>query len=1487
MYYLIGIVYYSAIAYQFSSLYVYLRKAIRDLFTMKRTFFLLFSLLITTISIAQEPICQIKHFSVKDGLAQGIVTTVFQDHKGYLWFSTWNGLNKFDGYTFKNYKSSPQQETRLSNNRITFTATTQYGDIWCLTYDSRAYIFDCHNEIFHDVLQFVESDLKRLNVVQQIYPLSTGVAWLVCDKGYCFRVDEKKYKEKEGIQLYSTFTGELKGDYIFGIYEDSEGDEWILTDKGITIHGEKKIDSDFPFKLITEHQNRVYLISTSDKLAYFDSSTRNIRFIDIPYPIQKINGIKSINNETLALSTDNGAILYKPNEKEFKQIDVKFNPSHSNEALSIHVDSKGVLWIFSTNPGVVRVNPATGERQHLFTPEKDVIKYERDGQNFIFEDSQGTIWVNPYKGNFGYYDEKSKQLKPYYTDPENPRSAFMPFIRHWYADNQGNLWLIRARSVEKMSFCTPTYNHKYLDKDLEGRGFLLDKQKRLWVSSKSGLVRIYNPDNSLLGYLSPQGKISKTKVEFFSNVYCFVEDRKGTIWIGTKTNGLFRLKMKSDDSYSVEQFTHQEDNIYSLSNDDVFSIFIDSQENVWIGTYGGGLNLLREEPSGKIRFIHYKNALRNYPIGNTVNVRLITEARDGVILVGTTGGLITFSNLFNQPEEIKFYQNIHKPADKSSLAGSDVMNIYTDSREDTYVLTFTGGVNKILSENILNENIQFKTYTTEDGLSSDLVLSMIEDADNYLWIVSENSLSKMDAINETFENYDRSFLQNEFSFSEATPIMNNQKNLIFGTDMGMIEVNPKEMKKSSYVPPVVFTDLRINGKQSTVSIDDLNEISLEPSQRNITIHFSAIDYIKPEEIKYTYRLSGLEKEWNESSNNRMASYINLPAGEYKFEVKSTNSDGVWVENMRTLSIKVLPTFWETAWAWIIYLAAFALFTVVIVYVLFYIYRLRHQVDVEQQVSNIKLRFFTDISHELRTPLTLISSPVNEVLEHEPLSPTARKLLSMVHQNTERMIRLVNQILDFRKIQNRKMKMLVEETELISFLKKITDSFRLIADEKQIDYSFHSEAEELFVWIDQDKVEKIVFNLLSNAFKYTLPGKAVSTSVEVQADRVSIIISDEGIGIAPEKQESLFERFETLAKYNILQPSSGIGLSLVKELVEMHHGTITVKSQQHVGSEFCVSLPLDKKVFEKDEKAELILADSYDEQMNQLAMMASQETKEEEHKSVESKKEDAPTLLIVEDNADLRELLSTSLSRDYNIVMASNGEEGLKEAGQIIPDMIISDVMMPVMDGLEMVKAIKENKNICHIPIILLSAKSSLDDRIKGLEQGIDDYITKPFSSTYLKTRISSIFTQRKALQEAFLEQLGNRRTETDWDPSQPQIQSHDEVFMQQVMSFMEEQIDNPELTIDDFANKLLVSRSIFYRKLKSIVGLTPVDFIREIRLKRAAQLIESSSYNFSQIAYMTGFSDPKYFSKCFKKYAGMTPREYKEKNGKQGEADAE
>ena len=629
-------------------------------------------------------------------------------------------------------------------------------------------------------------------------------------------------------------------------------------------------------------------------------------------------------------------------------------------------------------------------------------------------------------------------------------------------------------------------------------------------------------------------------------------------------------------------------------------------------------------------------------------------------------------------------------------------------------------------------------------------------------------------------------------------------------------------------------------------------------------------------------------------------------------VRSTNSDGVWVDNERILNIVILPSFWETPVAYVLYVLFILIIILVAVYILFTIYRLKHEVSVEQQISDIKLRFFTNISHELRTPLTLIAGPVEQVLKNDKLPADAREQLVVVERNTNRMLRLVNQILDFRKIQNKKMKMQVQRVDIVPFVRKVMDNFEAVAEEHRIDFLFQTEKEHLYLWVDADKLEKIVFNLLSNAFKYTPNGKMITMFIREDEKTVSIGVQDQGIGIAENKKKSLFVRFENLVDKNLFnQASTGIGLSLVKELVEMHKATISVDSRLGEGSCFKVDFLKGKEHY--DEEVEFILDDAEAPvRMGQVVDIANESLQSETLVSDDSEKIDdvygeefakeensKELMLLVEDNQELREFLRSIFSPMYRVVEAADGKEGASKALKYLPDIIISDVMMPEKDGIEMTRELRADMTTSHIPIILLTAKTTIESKLEGLEYGADDYITKPFSATYLQARVENLLMQRKKLQSFYRDSLMHINISTGQEevpvatdmpsaeedvsetpPTTLEMSPNDRKFMDKLVELMEQNMDNGELVVDDLVRELAVSRSVFFKKLKTLTGLAPIEFIKEMRIKRATQLIETGEFNMTTISYMVGINDPRYFSKCFKAQVGMTPTEYRDRVGR-------
>ena len=1004
--------------------------------------------------------------------------------------------------------------------------------------------------------------------------------------------------------------------------------------------------------------------------------------------------------------------------------------------------------------------------------------------------------------------------------------------------------------------------------------------------------------------------------------YFIMQDSKGIIWIATKGNGLVRAEQTSPTglSYKLTRYQHDANDMYSLSDNNVYCVYEDHHGRIWAATFAGGINYISQGEHGETVFINHRNNLKGYPIDVCYKARFITSDNNGRLWVGTTTGAVAFDENFKKPEDIQFHHFSRVPNDTKSLSNNDVHWIIATQQKELYLATFGGGLNKLISISEDGHG-EFKSYSVLDGLSSDVLLSIREDHKQNLWISTENGICKFVPSGERFENYDERSISFRVRFSEAASTLTSGGDMLFGTSNGLFMFTPDSIRKSSYVPPVVFSKLMvanedvIPGEKSIlkVDLDDTQELVLSHDENIFSVQYAALDYTNPQNIQYAYILDGFEKQWTFADRQRSVTYTNLPKGDYIFRVRSTNSDGVWVDNERILNITILPSFWETPLAYVLYVCFVLLIIFVAVYILFTIYRLKHEVSVEQQISDIKLRFFTNISHELRTPLTLIAGPVEQVLKNDKLPADAREQLVVVERNTNRMLRLVNQILDFRKIQNKKMKMQVQQLNVVAFVRKIMDNFESVAEEHNIDFLFQTEKEALNLWVDADKFEKIVFNLLSNAFKYTPNGKMITVFIREDEGTVSVGVQDQGIGIAENKRKSLFVRFENLVDKNIFnQASSGIGLSLVKELVEMHKATISVDSRLGEGSCFKVDFLKGKEHY--NSSVEFILEDSVAPlSMERIVDIANSSLQTEaaivdaSDLKVSAAKEEAEEssskelMLLVEDNQELRSFLRSIFASTYRVVEASDGMEGWSKALKYLPDIIISDVMMPEKDGIEMTRELRADMTTSHIPIILLTAKTTIESKLEGLEYGADDYITKPFSATYLQARVENLLMQRKKLQNFYRDSLTHvtvsetpvaqgetltvhastgPESSAAEEPAMPEMSPNDRKFMDKLVDLMEQNMDNGELVVDDLVRELAVSRSVFFKKLKTLTGLAPIEFIKEMRIKRAAQLIETGEFNMTQISYMVGINDPRYFSKCFKAQVGMTPTEYREKVGR-------
>lgn len=1487
---------------------------------------------ICPLVLSAQSLMHVRHYSAKDGLSQNTVTDFLQDDKGIVWMSTWNGLEKFDGYTFQNHKSYPTDSTRLEYNRIQQIAGSKNGNIWCITYNNLLYLFNTRTETFQDVFS-AYPHLAHYGGVARLYKQPEGSAiWFENEAGDLYRIDEDRLGETDGIVRLPCHSCAQHGKKIYSVHRDSNGYEWILTERGAFVYNHPEIYTDIHLRFIKEADKNTYFITSGGELYEFIPKD-GIRHISSPFDMKIVSGLVTIKSGRLLIADQEKVIVYDTRKKQFEQLYRQKTGSEPLYITAAYHSKQNVLWMLD-GKRVLRMdlNDRTMNAYEDNLPGKDTFRH-------IHEDEFGGIWLMTRDGSFYTYHTAANRLEPAYHYTTGQREPYRTEGRAFLRDSHKNLWVSRKYGFDKIYFTHRNYDYlpihnpthsiarnpdnsaiRSLDKlatsaGQEVRGVFIDSQKRLWVASMDNRVEVYDGQGAYVGNLDPEGVLRKDRnVPFGKKVYTFYEDAEQRIWLGTRNDGLVVMTETGSGRFSLRSFRHDRQNPHSLSNDAVYSICHDTRNRIWIGTLGGGINLFAgtvDDP----RFIHPGNRLKGYPADVCRKVRSLYCTRNGVMLAGTTEGLLSFSDQFLSPEDIAFYHNDCT----DGLSNNDVMDVLESRNGKIYIAAYSGGICLADADSLLDTRIRFDYFNKKNGLPSDLPLSMLEDEEGNIWICFENYIGKYSPGEELFETYDSANLHTNLQITEARPAIDRQGAMYMGTKVGVLRLRLYDLKKSRFVPQIVYTGVDIQNSDGTAYTSNLaaDSLVLGKRERNVTIAFAALDYTNSEAIQYAYRLTGINDQWRYIGENHSIGFANLPAGHYVLEVKSTNGDGVWQENITPLYIYIRPRFVETLWAWALYVFIAVLLILTTSGIIVYITNLKRKVYIEQQLTDLKLRFFTDISHELRTPLTLISGSVEEIVARGQLQESGTENMQVVRRNVNRMLRLVNQILDFRKIQGNKMKLNIEQGDVVALCRQVCENFSQVAHERSIDLRFISETQEMRCYTDTDKLEKMLFNLLSNAFKYTPDGKAIAVTVSKDAGCFSVCVRDEGKGIDLRKFDTLFERFETFGKIDPNR-SSGIGLSLVKDYTDLMHGTVRAESTPGRGTAFTVTLPCTYEAYANDPRAEFILSDEVQFDDPSVVHAGAVQTAEVHSSAVYPDCEPADqerSILIIEDNDELRRFLSVILKDRYTVLEAANGKQGMEIVLKELPDLIVSDVMMPEMDGIELVEAVKANRDINHIPVILLSAKASVDDRVKGLEYGADDYIAKPFNSAYLKARIESLIKQRNSLAAYYLRQapeVWNKKTyKTDRaldksagqrdkaddqlvrsgrQPDKPdnrQAEKLEEVlvtvppsndaFIRNVIRLVDESMQNPDFKIDDLAETLNMSRAVFYRKIKTFTGASPIDLVKEMRMKRALELLDADACSLSEVAYQSGFSSPQYFSRVFKEQMHCTPNEYKKR----------
>ncbi len=1461
-----------------------------------------------------QPQCNIKHFSTTNGLSDNRVMYIIKDHEGFMWIGTWAGINKFDGQNFTVYKSYPGDKSELKSNRIDFIVEDKAGFLWTKAYDKQVYRFDKRTGVFLSVSKRMEAISNADVSADKIVSLQKNEIAITTKKHGFYIVsslpsDSLACKWFSKKQMSET---SIASDSISCFFQDSRSRLWLATTLGLACfqrdeNGDyKKVALPITLKnanvtCINENVGDVWFGTKDGRLISFNKNSGQVVSFAVSHA--QINTLKfsTAKKGVLYLTTTAGELI------TFSYTSSKLFTSAllpDEELLSIFEDHNGMLWVEPKKEGVVLFDPQQKSFKH-FIQHNYSYYFQEDDKYHVFEDAKGVVWVNMKGSGFGYYDSSTKDFKPFYNESGSPFKRFSNMVVTDYFDPSGILWLTSDEGgLEKIVFPSNDFKQIRLASDAvrkaenEVRGICGDREGCLWTAVKSkeiyvtenGITKRWNILDELINETGYETIHSNGGVYYtVGGVYTILEDRKGNIWFGTKGSGLFKAEPidKARSNYKVKHFTTNPKDPYSISSNLIYSVIEDNIGRIWIGTYGGGINLVEETATGA-KFYNKDNVFTQYPANACYRVRRLACDANGLIWIGTTEGLLIFDptkpDFFNSP----FVQYNKMPGKKNSLGGNDIQFIYRDHQNSMWVLTSAGGLNKAVSKNPM-KTLDFINYSIKDGLPSDYLLSCIEDKKGFIWIATLNGLSRFNPANATFRNFDAADVLPQVTFSESSCAITTSGELVFGTTNGYLQFDPLHIIDYKIDANIALTNLQVNnqdvvpGEESSplkYTVNNTNKITLEYNQNTVSIDYAVLDYRFEAKESYSFRLLGLDATWRNNKSERRVTYTNLEPGDYTFQVKTNNQEVYSNAPVRSISIKILPPPWKTWWAYLIY---FTLSVVLLILVRRYtlaMLNLRQRVTLEKKLADVRLAFFTNISHELRTPLTLILNPLEEIAKKENLSSRGSQNLNLARKNAQRMKQFINQLLDLRKIENGKSTLTLNNVELVAFVKRIATYFEEIAQQKEITLLIEPSEEQLFAWVDAEKLDIVIYNILGNAFKFTPDGKKICIKLRhSQANSaIELEIIDEGIGVADNELEDIFNLYyQSQYKGGNALKGTGIGLALSREIVQLHHGKISARNNTVNGSGLSVKIELKegKAHFEKDKVNFATSEPEFDKAVTTLPIV-SQDVAETDY----IQNSQLPLLLLVEDNSDLRSFLKAQLSSKYRVEAAKNGKEGLDKALKLMPDVILSDVMMPVMDGIQMLDRLKNNITTSHIPVVLLSAKFSVESQIEGLKYGADHYIAKPFQNEYLLASLDNLILQRKRLFESILKGKKEADKEIDISPSPITITSNDEQFLQKVILTVEEKMGDVQFNIDVVADAMNMSRSPFYKKLKSLTGLSPVEFVKEIRLKRSIQYLDAGEHNIATIAYEAGFSNAKYFSTCFKQRFGQSPSDYIKANGK-------
>jgi signal transduction histidine kinase/ligand-binding sensor domain-containing protein/DNA-binding NarL/FixJ family response regulator len=1351
--------------------------------------------------------------TVENGLPENSGNCIVQDYLGYIWIGTQNGLARYDGYSMKVFQPEKNNNRSISSGFIASIYEDKNKTLWIGTWDSGLNKYDRANESF---------------------------------KSYKYDPDD---------------TTSISNSTIYSIYEDRNGKFWIGTLNGLNLFDREK-----------ETFTRYYLRNGDSKSPGTSGSDQ--------YELCINSIIEDPVSEDLLIGSDiEGLLKFDINEKTFSKY--KFN----NESVSFKKTGMiqsfckardGTIWMIS-DYSISSLEPQKGTFKS-YTDYPIIADAEAGSiEGSVIEDKDGMIWFGLYGGETGLFclNPKTKDLQNYNLSPEKPGQANLNNIYSIYEDRSGIIWIgtwgtgVKKLDKRKNEFqvlrSDPNKSSNSLSHSLvysatyDPRGFL-------WFCTKKGLDKYDIKTRTYRHYLTNEECIKgASNFNFFHTASFGMQDKSGYLWLGTANCGLLRFDPK-DGTYCFYGNDPKE-SINLVGKRTWGSIIQDHLGYIWVGTYSSGVFKF---DIANNKLTNYKNEPNDSSTLSSDHIGAIFEDSFGTIWVGTnTGGLNKFDRETEKFIHYGFFSN-------------DVL--YEDKQKNFWVTDYLSGL--ILFDREKGKVIA--SYGKKDGLSANYILGILEDDHNNLWICTSNGLSKFNIGTKTIRNYymEDGFSDNWFGWGQFG-CKDSDGRMYFNNREGEIAFHPDNIKDDTIPPQVVLSGISLfdrPGEKLSYEgfVSELKEITLPYDQNDLRFDFVGLHFSAPERNKYKYILENFDKDWVDAGNQRYATYTNLDPGEYIFRATASNKDGVWNETGISIKIIINPPLWATTGAYIFYALTF-------MSLIYFTWKLqlkrikvKHEFEMSRfeaqklhEVDELKSRFFTNISHEFRTPLTLILGPVKQMIE-KLNEGKMKDELSIVHRNANKLLGLVNQLLDISKLESGNMKLQTVPQNIIPLLKALVLSFTSYAERKRITLKFNSTEDELIVYIDKDKIEKIITNILSNAFKFTPDGGTIAVTLKTDDRNLNIFTSDTGVGIPKEKISKIFDRFYQVdGSHTREQEGTGIGLALTKELVKLHKGKIKVESEEGKGTAVTISIPLGKdhlkpeEIFEPaGEEVSYEPKDSIYFKEPRTDQSADKAGKLDLNLITDTGKQ---LLLIVEDNSDVRKYIKDNLVRDYRILEAIDGEDGWNKSVEEIPDLIVSDVMMPKMDGFKLCEKLKTDERTSHIPVVILTAKAAKPDKIQGYDIGADEYIMKPFEPDELRARIKNLIEQRKRLHEHF-------QKKGILDIDQSKITSFDKKFLQKAFDIIMLKISDSTFTVVAFADNLAVSRSLLHKKIVALTGEAPRDLIRRIRLRKSAELIEKKFGNLSEIALEVGFDNPAYFSEAFKKQFGVSPSQYQQKN---------